>query len=95
MVNRRQFLSGFWKSKKEHPVKARSRVLRCQALETYVIVDIIPYDLVLTSEQDQDLRMRVRDLLEGTSDDDLFSMVIVADLEKIVETFMAELDNVQ
>ena len=73
----------------------RSRAPRYQALETYVIVDLIPYDLVLTSEQDQDLRTRVRVLLDGTSDDDLFSMVIVADLDKIVETFMAELGNAQ
>jgi hypothetical protein len=94
MVNRRQFFSGFWKSTKERPNSRRARAPRYQALETYVVVDLIPYDLVLTSEQDQDLRAQVRALLNDTSDDTLFSMAVVKELEQMVEAFMADMDGV-
>ena len=95
MFNRRQFFSGFWKTARKRPASGRSRAPRYQALETYVIVDLIPYDLTLTSKQDQELRARVRGLLDDTSDDDLFSMVVVKELEKMVEAFMEEMDGVQ
>ena len=95
MVNRRQFFSGFWKAAQKRPASGRARAPRYQALETYVIVDLIPYDLVLTPEQDQELRARIRPLLDNTNDADLFSMLVVKDLEKMVKAFMAEMDGVQ
>jgi len=95
MVNRRQFFSGFWKTAQKQPASTRTRTPRYQALEIYVVVDLIPYDLDLTPEQDQELRARVRVLLDDTSDDDLFSMVVVKELERMVEAFLAEPDGVQ
>ena len=94
MFNRRQFFSGFWNATTKRPTAGKQRASRYTALETYVVVDLIPYDLVLTSEQDQDLRGRILILLDNTSDDDLFSMAVVKDLERMVEVFMAEMGPV-
>jgi hypothetical protein len=92
MVNRREFFSGFLKADKKQPAVRRARAPRYKHLETYVVADLIPYDLTLTADQDRELRSRVRKTLEASSDPDLFSMVIVGELEKLAEAFVQEIE---
>lgn len=93
MVNRREFFSGFIRGKSGRPAARRARAPRYQSLETYVVVDLIPYDLSLTSDQERDLRARVRRTLEAASDEDLFSMTIVRSLERLAESFVREIEG--
>lgn len=93
MVNRRQFFSGFLGANKRKPAVRPARNPRYKSLETYVVADLIPYDLFLTPDQDRELRSRVRKVLESTSDADLFSMAVVTDLEKLAEGFVQEVEN--
>jgi hypothetical protein len=94
MVNRRQFFSGFLNASRTETPSGRDRTPRYRALETYVLVDLIPYDLVLTAEQDVDLRARVHALLDDTTTDELFSMAVVGKLEKMTQTFMNQIGEV-
>ena len=93
MVNRREFFSGFLKANKTKPAVRPARAPRYKALETYVVADLIPYDMFLTPEQDRELRSRLRKLIESTSDADLFSMTVVAELDKLAEAFVQEVES--
>ena len=45
-------------------------------------MDLCPYDFELTEDEESYLLSRVRDLLEESSDEDLFSMAIVERLKQ-------------
>jgi hypothetical protein len=64
-----------------------------RSLETFVVVDAIPYDIHLTDEQEQSLRKQVRSLLEATPNDELFSAAVIPRLEELAATFLGRLEN--
>ena len=84
MINRRQFFSDMWRRRRTTPRSETDRDNRYLALETHVRMELYPYDFALTESEESYLMNRVRSLLEETSDEDLFSKVIVERLDRIV-----------
>ena len=54
-------------------------------METYVRTHLLPYDFSLTAEQEADLFAEVRTILQGATDDELFSVVIRHMMEELVD----------
>lgn len=82
-LSRRQFFRRFWSTADERPRPDRGP--RYEVMETYVRTHLLPYDFSLTAQQEAELFADVRASLEKASDDDLFSVVIRAQVEEVVE----------
>ena len=85
MVNRRQFLSCFWKGQQGVPRSEADREARYQALETHVQTELLPTDFALTETEKSQLSSRIGSFLKKASDEDLFSTDIVDRLKLLVE----------
>ena len=85
MVNRRQFLSGFWIGQPGVPRSEADREARYQALETHVQTELLPTDFALTETEKSQLSSRIGSFLKEASDEDLFSTDIVDRLKLLVE----------
>ena len=80
-LSRRQFFRRFWSSGNASP----ERLARYDALETYVRTQLLPYDFTLTEEQERELIAAVREVLEKTSNEELFSNIVRGRIGEIVE----------
>ena len=83
MVNRRQFFSNF--VNRRVPPSDADRKARLQELEAYVETELLPTDYELTESKQAELSLRVRSLLNGAADKELFSSRIVDSLELLVD----------
>ncbi len=81
-LSRRQF---FRKLLNPAEKSRAERTARCQVMETYVRTHLLPYDFSLTAEQEARLYSDVREALEATSDEDLFSAIIRFKVEEVVD----------
>lgn len=86
-LSRRQFFRRFWSPADEKPRPDRGP--RYDVMETYVRTHLLPYDFSLTAQQEAELFGEVRAALERASDNDLFSVVIRAQIEEVVEAKLA------
>jgi hypothetical protein len=77
-LSRRQFFRHFWRDGKTQ------RTARIRALETYVRTSLLPYDFSITAEQEAELFIEVRSLLEQTPDEDLFAFSVRIHIEELV-----------
>ena len=81
-LSRRQFFRRFLGSNEKTNAQ---RAARYDVMETYVRTHLLPYDFSLTAEQEADLFTDVRATLAGSTDDELFSVVIRHIMEELVD----------
>src|SRR5262245_38481308 len=80
--SRREFFGRFWGGGTNNSPK---RMARYEVLETYARTQLLPYDFALSIEQERELMAHVRGLLEGTSNEVLFSNLIRGQIEELVQ----------
>ena len=81
-LSRRQFFRRLWKPGDD---PTPQRLARYQDLETYTRTQLLPYDFPLTPDQERELIAAVRDVLDKASNDELFSNLIRARIEEVVD----------
>jgi len=82
-LSRRQFFRRFWSPvDKDNP----ERIARYAVLETYVRTHLLPYDFSLSAEQESELFDEVRDVLDKSTNEELFSITIRGRIEEVVES---------
>jgi hypothetical protein len=81
-LSRRQFFRRFIGSNEKTNAQ---RAARYEVMETYVRTHLLPYDFSLTADQEAELFSDVRAALEGSTDEELFSVVIRHIMEELVD----------
>jgi hypothetical protein len=81
-LDRRQFFRRFIPGDKT----SDQRMARYDTLETYARTSLLPYDFSLTEAQERELMAAVRELLEKTSNKELFLPDVRVRVEEIVES---------
>jgi hypothetical protein len=81
-LSRRQFFRRIVQPGHKSPEERRARY---ELMDTYVRTSLLPYDFALTADQESELFASVRQALEETNDEELFSAILRFKVEEVVD----------
>src|SRR5262245_55760455 len=81
-LSRRQFFRRIVQPGHKSP---EERLARYELMDTYVRTHLLPYDFTLTPDQETELFITVRQALEETNDEELFSAILRFKVEEVVD----------